>query len=300
MRFALAPGDVYIPTRSSNTISKARRNLRAKDPIKAVIRRLNYPYLSTVLKAHQARQAKHLKYGCQVLATCKQLYCEGHAAFYSLNTFHLAPGPLCSSTEYFDNLQPHHKALIKHVAVDIGIADVTTHLLSELNAKVSGRSINMPVRSATPSQDIFAITDHLGRATMRMWLSKLMWLETWQGLKDKKLQHHSPRRLHGPMETEWQQVVAEELCLEQKQLRGLSAHAWERESQLSMLFRKAHRSVSVLLIKKVAEYGWNGFSEWMDCLEAEPMGYSNSQKGQKVCFRPLRCGNLTDLDQKAN
>ena len=32
--------------------------------------------------------------GCQLLATCKTAYLEGHEMFFTRNTFHLARGPI--------------------------------------------------------------------------------------------------------------------------------------------------------------------------------------------------------------
>jgi len=294
MRFSLAPGDVYLLAKASSTITKAHRNLRAKDPIDAVVKRINYPYLSKVLKAHQASQETRFKYGFQVLATCKQLYCEGHAVFYGLNTFHLAPGPLCTSIEYFDRLQPHHKALIKHVSVDFGIADITPNLLSQLNAKVCGRALKMPVPTAITPQDNILVSLSLARMTKELWVSKLMYVLTWQGLRSIKMQHHKPCQLDGQSAYEWRQIVATELVIEHSHLRGLALKAEPRDIQMATFMIKAFQGLSPVLISQVAKYGWRGFSEWLEFVETGPMECLETQIWQEVCFSPSQLRDLAN------
>ncbi len=296
LRFALAPGDIYLPAKSSSIITKAHRKLRAQDPIDAVVKRINYPYLSKVLKAHQASQDTRVKYGCQVLATCKQLYCEGHAVFYSLNTFHLAPGPLRTSIEYFDKLQPHHKALIKHVSVDLGIADLTPNLLSELNARVSGRSLIMPVLSTTPPQDNTSVSVCLARMTKELWVSKLMYVLTWRGLSDIRIQHHNPCRLNGQSTYEWRQVVATELVIEHSHLRAMSLQAKARDVQMATMMMNAYKALTSVLIAQVANYGWKGFSEWLEFLEFGPMECLETRIWQEVCFSSSQLRGFANND----
>lgn len=284
LQFVLAPGDIYLPAKPSRIITKAHRKLRAKDPIEAVVKRITYPYLSKVLKEHQASQQGKLRYGCQVLATCKQLYCEGYAVFYSLNTFHLAPGPLSTSIDYFDQLQPQHKALIKHVSVDLGIADMTPKLLSELNAKVSGRSLSIPVPSANPPMDNTIVSVQLGGMTKALWMSKIMYVLRWRGLTDFKIQHLNPCQLHGQSAYEWRQVVATELVVEDSQRRAMSLSAKSRNIQMPTMVMNAYKALSFVLISQVANYGWKGFSEWLEFLEFGPMECLETQKWQEVCF----------------
>ena len=269
MQFVLVPGDIYLPGRPSSIITKARRNLRAKDPIEAVVRRIHFPYLSMVLDEHQARQDIELKYGCQVLATCKQLYCEGHAMFYSLNTFHLAPGPLCISANYFDNLQPHHSALIKHIAVGFGMADVTPILVSELRAKVSGKSIS----SSTPRRDVTAVTRHLREASMKTWSSKLMWLRSWQSLGDVKVQYLIPSQIPGQLDFETPQIIARELVIKHDQLRtSQSGELLHWDEQIKQLIIEALGGTASLLMLKVAISGWEGLADWLAALKLGPKG----------------------------
>lgn len=284
LRFVLAPGNIYLPAKSFSIITKAHRKLRAKDPIDAVAKRITYPYLSKVLRAHQASQEGRPRYGCQVLATCKQLYCEGYAVFYGLNTFHLAPGPLCTSIEYFDKLQPQHKALIKHVSVDLGIADMTPKLLSELNAKVSGRSLSIPVPSANPPLDNTIVSVHLGGMTKELWMSKIMYVLQWRGLIDIKIQHHNPCQLHGESAYEWRQVVATELVIDHSQRRAMSLPAKARNIQMPTMVMNAYKALSFVLISQVANYGWKGFSEWLEFLEMGPTECLETQMWQEVCF----------------
>ncbi len=286
MRLVLAPGDIYLPAKPSAIISKAHRNLRAKDPIEAVVKRINYPYLSRVLKAHQASQDGTLKYGCQVLASCKQLYSEGHAVFYSLNTFHLAPGPLSTSVEYFDKLQPHHKALIKHVSLDLGVADMTPDLLSELRATVSGRALTTPLLITNPPQDSGTVSIHLARMAKELWITKLLYVLMWRGLMDVRVQHHNPCQLHNQSGYEWRQVVATELVIGPSHLRAMSLQVKARDAQMATMMMNAYKTLSSVLISQVANYGWKGFSEWLEFLEMGPTECLETKIWQEVCFSP--------------
>lgn len=292
MQLVLAPGDIYLPAKTSSLISKAHRTLRAKDPIEAIVKRIHYPYLSRVLKTHQALQDGRLKYGCQVLASCKQLYCEGHAVFYSLNTFHLAPGPLSTSIEYFDNLQPHHKALIKHVSVDLGIADMTRDLLSDLRAKVSGRALTMPLQTTIFPQDSTTIMIHLACMAKPLWYSKLLYLLMWRGLMNVKVQHHNPCRLHDQSAYEWRQVIATELVIKQEHLCAMSLRVKSRDLQVMTIMMNANQALSSVLISQVTRYGWHGFSEWLEFVELGPLECLETKIWQEVCFKPsqLRIG----------
>ena len=70
----------------------------------------------------------------QVLATCRQLYQEGHVLFYSQNVFHLAPGPISASWDYIRRLDSRHQDLITKVSVDISVMDLTPPVLEGIQA----------------------------------------------------------------------------------------------------------------------------------------------------------------------
>ena len=281
MQFALVPGDIYLPGPSPKIITKAHRNLRANDPIEAIVRKIRYPYLSKVLKRRQAQKDPKLKYGCQVLATCKQLYCEGHAMFYSLNTFHLAPGPLHNTTVYFDNLQKHHKALIKHVAFGLSVADLNPTIVSGLCAKLSGTRFDL----ATYRQDCRAVFVYLLPAVVEIWFSKLSWLLPWENLTEIRMQHHLLSWRDGRFDVAKGQHFARELVISlgelQKTLPNGSRLRWDK--QIVEYMKVASYTITQLLMSQVAKSGWNGFAQWMAALEPGPVACLESKVWQPVC-----------------
>ena len=82
-----------------------------------------YPSVKSQLVNY--REEKLFAHGCQLLATCRQVYLEGFRIFYGRNTFHLAPGPLSASTQYFAKLNPVHGNLIERVSIDFSINNLT-------------------------------------------------------------------------------------------------------------------------------------------------------------------------------
>ena len=286
MHYILVPGDIYIPGHSHKIITKARRNLRAKDRIEAVAKKIQYPYLSKILSMRQGQRDSDIKYGFQVLATCKQLYCEGYAMFYCLNVFHLPPGPLCASTTYFDNLQPHHKSLIKHIAIDFSIADMTPRLVSDIFTKVSGRRLTM----AAPSGDVRTFCRHLSPMFFAMWHGKLKWLGSWSDLLDVKIQHHVPYPGMDLQAPTIRSIIIEELVVEREQLnKTLSISEFVRDKQLSKLIWSTLHSIANAAVLRVSNNGWEGLAEWLTALELGPALCVQSEKWRLVCpgFAPL-------------
>ena len=297
MQFALVPGDIYLPGPPPKIIAKARRNLRANDSIEAIVRKIRYPYLSKVLKRRQAQKDPGMKYGCQVLATCKQLYCEGYAMFYSLNTFHLAPGPLHNTTVYFDNLQTHHKALIKHVAFGLSVADLNPTIVSGLCARFSGSRFDI----ANYRQDCRAVFVYLLPAVAEIWFSKLHWLLGWETLAEIRMQHHLLSWRDGQFDVGKGQHFAKELVISlgesQKNLPSGSSLRWDK--QIVEYMKVSSYTIIQLLMSRVAKSGWNGFAQWMASLEPGPVACLESKVWQPV--RPLlpRACNLAYSPQDA-
>ena len=59
------------------------------------------------------------------MATGKSLYEEGHPILYGQNTFHLAPGPVPITSQYFLYLQDKHRNMIKKIVLTFTVADLT-------------------------------------------------------------------------------------------------------------------------------------------------------------------------------
>ena len=70
--------------------------------------------------------------GCQLLATCRQVYNEGYISFYNRNVFHLAPGPILASMEYFWSLRRKHLNLIENISIETSFIDLTPSVLETI------------------------------------------------------------------------------------------------------------------------------------------------------------------------
>ncbi|KAG7002440.1 hypothetical protein G7Y79_00027g061320 [Physcia stellaris] len=77
--------------------------------------------------------------GCQILATCKQLYMEGHEAYYAGNNFHLPPGPVEGFLRWYEALRPNHRDLIRSVTIDFSILDLTLSVLEQCESSYRER-----------------------------------------------------------------------------------------------------------------------------------------------------------------
>ena len=101
-------------------------------------------YLSRKMQPVDCKGLPVFTPGSQVLATCKQLYQEGHISFYSRNMFHLAPGPLSASWDYFGKLNRRHQDLVCRVSIEMSFMDLTPPVLEEIQEvfyEHHGRSI---------------------------------------------------------------------------------------------------------------------------------------------------------------
>ena len=75
--------------------------------------------------------------GIQLLATCRQVYDEGHVMYYSHNVFDLPPGPLTVTRELFAKIKPEHIALMKHFSLRASLLDLTPPLLEDIERKAA-------------------------------------------------------------------------------------------------------------------------------------------------------------------
>lgn len=113
--------------------------------------------------------------GIQLIATCKQAYHEGHELFYSLNTFHLLPS---MTFEWSDRLQAKHKAMIKRISITVGVDELTTPMISQIEAMVPKENLRKD-RSVLYS----AVAEILNNA----WKSKMTHVAAWTSLEEIEL-----------------------------------------------------------------------------------------------------------------
>ena len=112
--------------------------------------------------------------GVQLIATCRQAYDEGHALFYSSNTFHLPP---IMTFEWSDKLQTKHKFLIKRIGITIGPNQLDTSMIRHIDRsyqKLSGSGDH-------DSGNIFeAVIEAFGKT----WYSKVSHIAAWSSLEE--------------------------------------------------------------------------------------------------------------------
>ncbi|KAL8792686.1 MAG: hypothetical protein Q9195_004746 [Heterodermia aff. obscurata] len=106
MRLVLCPGHIYL---HQKLIVKKR--LRGQE----------------ILPDRFSFESKSANSGPDVLATCRQLYQEWHAFYYSSNVFHIPTSSIMI-------MKPNHRALIRHVGLRLSLLDVIPSKTEEIEA----------------------------------------------------------------------------------------------------------------------------------------------------------------------
>lgn len=125
-------------------------------------------YFSNRMQPVDRNGSPVFKSGCQVLATCRQLYQEGHVSFYSRNMFHLAPGPLSASWEYFGRLDSRHQDLIEKVSIEMSIVDLTPAVLKGIEVAFYN-NCGLPIAFA----EDHLVSSYVENALRDLWAKKL-------------------------------------------------------------------------------------------------------------------------------
>ena len=123
--------------------------------------------------------------GVQLIATCRQAYNEGHALFYSSNTFHL---PATETFEWSDRLQPKHKYLIKRISITIGPNELDASMISHIKETYIFRISNPSEFRDEPEGVLEAHYNTIEQAVLntlgKAWNSKMMHMAAWSSLED--------------------------------------------------------------------------------------------------------------------
>ncbi|KAL8749496.1 MAG: hypothetical protein Q9184_006789 [Pyrenodesmia sp. 2 TL-2023] len=116
------------------------------------------------------------------LSLCRATYTEGHALFYSLNTFHLPHGPLSNTKAYYDTLSPAHRRLIRKMVLDIITLDLTLDAIDDIEAQLRAKDhVNGRLPPDTSTTDwVPAIVYNI----ICTWRTKLAWLRDWTWLEN--------------------------------------------------------------------------------------------------------------------
>ena len=131
MEYVLRPGDVYI--RSAKRTSHAQqpenppssRLKRILSAMATLCRQLScQPQRLVPSDVHLKEQFTVQQPGFNLLATCRQAYNDGHYMFYTMNTFHWPPVPSNDPNDWYTNLRPEHRKLIKTICIDLDLVDL--------------------------------------------------------------------------------------------------------------------------------------------------------------------------------
>ena len=204
MRLVLVPGQIHI---RPSIVAKLNAQYLAMQPsvlakpfflIKTAIVNKVSAFVDwipmKVSRSPKEVKPSSAKSGCQLLATCRQVYHEGHVWFYSLNTFYIPRGPLSHTLDYFNKLQPNHRALMKTIGIRFGLQDLTSRVLEAIDRQGEELGLNPRSRDrmTTGKWAWLAL-----KSVDAMWKAKLVWIRDWTALERVKLES-----AHGTLELE--------------------------------------------------------------------------------------------------
>ena len=191
MEYILMPGHIKYRKPSSPVAFKEARDSKSSwETLATVLRVLLKPrtdLLCSIVKGTivglvapffqaEAKSKPRFNHCPQLLATCRQVYNEGRHMFYEINVFHLPPGGLEDTIEWYHNLQPDNRALIKHVQIIMSTVDLTPFVLQGFKAwELTQRVLHY--KYFTPHQ---RIAEYL---YLNVWKRKIEFLRAWKRLQ---------------------------------------------------------------------------------------------------------------------
>ncbi|KAL8731380.1 MAG: hypothetical protein Q9166_003472 [cf. Caloplaca sp. 2 TL-2023] len=119
------------------------------------------------------------------LSTCHTAYDEGHQLFYSKNIFFMPHGPLSNAKDYYDDLQPHHKRLIRHMVIDLTLLDLTIESFNDIESQLRSKDVanNKLARDDSIEDWVAPVVYNI----LSTWRSKLAYLREWTWLEDLEI-----------------------------------------------------------------------------------------------------------------
>ena len=129
------------------------------------------PVLEAPTSSQDTAARVDFRLGVQLIATCKQAYVEGRGFFYSNNTFHLPPKmPFL----WPERLQAKHKAMIKRISITIGLVELTSSMLNQVESNMAGLGQIHPNCWASGVLDVL----------FENWEAKLRYIAAWESLEE--------------------------------------------------------------------------------------------------------------------
>ena len=174
--------------------------------------------------------------GIQLIATCTQAYQEGHALFYSSNTFHL---PLAMAFEWSDRLQAKHKAMIKRISITIRSNEMTAAIISHIERSMPTGVLEM---------DGHRLGEAVAETLDSGWKSKVRHLAAWTTLEEIVL--YSFNRTYTLQHDD---IVAHSGDIDK----------WDRSTHGHDLLTWPVFSCFSSIMAQVDKVGWNETIEWL-------------------------------------
>lgn len=119
----------------------------------------------------------------QFLATCQQIYHQYHTWLYTKNAFILDPGPIRYSTRYFNNLQPHHHAMVKTLIITFDLADLTSQAFIDIDTSLRRRFGKDFPPTFTPADRVDEWVAQSTRQLVKIWFYKMGWAYGYKTLR---------------------------------------------------------------------------------------------------------------------
>lgn len=107
-----------------------------------------------------------------LLAVNSQIYQQAHGIYWSANNFHLARGDFRNSQAFFENIAPEHLALIKHLTIDLSLADLTPPMFRYLELALPLRNGGVLPRDEDCNEWPFWVSCLL----WFIWKDKIFWV----------------------------------------------------------------------------------------------------------------------------
>ena len=124
-----------------------------------------------------------------LLAASRQTYDESHGFYWASNTFYLPRGPVNHSQYYWGSIDPRHKALIRSIAIQFSLADLTPEVLDHIEKYARVRYAQGRQDGRRPQDlDSHSWRYYTHRALTQMWARKLIWIRAWEGLDELRLE----------------------------------------------------------------------------------------------------------------
>ena len=199
---ALVPGKIYLPQILEVACTKTTLWIRAEPP-RPLRRRLYSTFIQmlTMLFVKGVRRVverldleplckTNSEAGVGLLAASSWMYDEGHVLYWGLNVFYLPRGPVNHAIYYMHNIQLKHKNLIRRVAIQLTLADLTPPVITHLEDYII-EDPDGPWRFAYPLPRNFAHhewADHTSTLLDFLWAEKLAWVRCWTGLQELHLE----------------------------------------------------------------------------------------------------------------